>query len=90
MNAEHIHVPEQRLCSIQLVNTTRFFSSNLPLVFYGSFPAFASYVNIVFSQKDTLESASSFPVPAMKDDTLVTIGVIGYSAIQNLKSILEQ
>lgn len=52
---------------------TLFFSC-LPLVFYGSFPAFASYVNIVFSQKDTLKFASSFPVPAMKDDALVSMG----------------
>lgn len=54
------------------MSVTRF--SYLPLAFYGSFPAFASYVNIVFSQKYALELAFSFPVPAMKDGTFFSLG----------------
>jgi hypothetical protein len=46
----------------------------LPLVFYGSFPAFASYANIVFSQQHTLELAFSSLLPAMKDDILISMG----------------
>lgn len=47
--------------------------SYLPLVFSGLFPTFASYVNIVFSQKYTLEFASSFLIPATKDDTFISV-----------------